>query len=213
MAQIDFDAEKHEYRVDGVKYPSVTDILEHLTAVGYGKVDKWILESAKERGSYIHETTQDIDLGIEPEEISDVYVGYIKAYLAFLEDYEPEWDGVEEQFFCKEYGYCGTIDRIGKIDEFPCILDIKTTASPTTEQKIAVCCQTAAYAVGICAQSADRYALYLHKDGTYDLLDCLDYEMQKGFDGASIFLRLATLHRQIESIKKRRAKKTKEVWE
>jgi len=210
---IEFDEEKHEYKVDGVKYPSVTDILEHLTAPGYGKVDKWVLEAAKERGTYIHEVTQDIDLGLPPEEIDDGYIGYIEAYMKFLADYEPQWDTIEEQFFCAEYGYCGTIDRTGEIDGFKCVLDIKTTASPTTDQKIAVCCQTVAYAIGIGAREADRYALYLHKDGTYELLDCIDYELQKGFDSENIFIRLATLHRQIEAIKKRRIKKTKEVWE
>lgn len=206
---IEFDEAKHQYKVDGVIYPSVTEILEHITAPGYAKINPSILEEAKARGTAIHELTQDIDLGMPPEEIADYDLGYIAAYLTFKEDYAPEWEYIEHRFFNDFMGYCGTIDRVGKIDGKPCVLDIKTTSSPTTEQIIAVCAQTQAYSIHL--GDYDRYALYLHSDGTYKLVDCKDYEIQKHIDAYGIFLGCYNLHNHIANAKKYKYKAQKEV--
>jgi hypothetical protein len=200
---IEFDEKKHQYKVNGKVVPSVTEILEHLTAPGYGKVNPSILEEAKERGTAVHELTEDIDLGMPPEYIDPFVEGYIVAYMRFLADYDVEWDFIEHPFYVPLWEYCGTIDRVGKLDGNPCVLDIKTTSSPTADQKIAVCCQTAAYAVGM-PGSYDRYALYLHSDGTYDLFYCADFEDERGFDGWELFAELCNLHKRIAEAKKRR---------
>ena len=221
MAEIIFDEKKHQYTVDGVVYPSVTDILEHLTAPGYGKVNPAILEEAKQRGTAVHELTEAIDYGMPPEEIEDGLAGYALAYLRFLADYDVEWELIEHRFYEPKMGFCGTIDRVGKIDGVDCVLDIKTTSSPSTEQKIAVCCQTAAYAYGIWGwteehgvQTMDectkRYALYLHSNGKYEFMNCSDYEWSKCFNGFSLFKELCKLHKDIASIKKTRARRKKE---
>jgi len=212
LAEIIFDEKKHQYTVDGVVYPSVTDILEHLTAPGYGKVNPAILEEAKQRGTAVHELTEAIDYGMPPEEIEDGLAGYALAYLRFLADYDVEWELIEHRFYEPIMGFCGTIDRVGKIDGIDAIVDIKTTSSPSTDQKIAVCCQTAAYAFGICESDDDkkRYALYLHNDGSYDFMNCSDWEEGKGFDGCIMFYELCKLHKEIVNIRKTRARRKKE---
>jgi len=211
MQEIEFDEKKHQYKVDGKVVPSVTEILEHLTAVGYGKVNPAILDEAKERGTAVHELTEAIDLGFPPEYIDPAIEGYAVAYLKFLEDYDVEWDYVEHRFYEPKMGFCGTIDRVGKIDGKDAILDIKTTSSPSVDQKIAVCCQTAAYDFGLGSEDGfDRYALYLHSDGTYDFMSCSDYEDGKAFNALGLFLTLCNLHKNIANIKKTRATKKKE---
>ena len=205
---IEFDEKKHQYTVDGVVYPSVTDILEHLTAPGYGKVNPAILEEAKQRGTAVHELTEAIDYGMPPEEIEDGLAGYALAYLRFLADYDVEWELIEHRFYEPTMGFCGTIDRVGKIDGEDCVLDIKTTSSPSVDQKIAVCCQTAAYEMGI-GRDLARYALYIRKDGTYDLFNCYQFEMDKDFSAHALFWSLCDLHKEIVNIKKTRAKKAK----
>ena len=209
---IEFIEAKHQYKVDGKVVPSVTEILEHITAVGYGKVNPSILEEAKERGTAVHELTEAIDLGFPPEYIDPALEGYAVAYLKFLEDYDVEWDYIEHRFYEPKMGFCGTIDRVGKIDGEDAVLDIKTTSSPSVDQKIAVVCQTSAYGYAVFPDRTDfrRYALYLHKDGTYELMDCLDYEKQKCFSGLYLFSYLYNLHKTIANIKKTRAKKAKE---
>lgn len=208
---IEFDEKKHQYKVDGKIVPSVTEILEHITAVGYGKVNPAILEEAKERGTAVHELTEAIDLGFPPEYIDPAVEGYAVAYLKFLEDYDVEWDYIEHRFYEPKMGFCGTIDRVGKIDGKDCVLDIKTASSPSVDQKIAVCLQTAAYDFGLGKDEGfDRYALYLHSDGTYDFMNCSDYEDGKGFNALGLFLTLCNLHKDIANIKKTRATKKKE---
>ena len=210
MSVIEFDEAKHQYKVDGAVVPSVTEILEHLTAPGYGKVNPAILEEAKERGTAVHELTEAIDYGMPPEEIDAGLAMYALAYLRFLSDYDVEWKLIEHQFYEPTMGFCGTIDRVGKIDGRDAIVDIKTTSSPSTEQKIAVCCQTAAYDFGLCKNKGyDRYALYLHADGTYDFMNCSVYEDGKGFDALGLFLTLCNLHKRLMDIKKTRAKRAK----
>jgi len=211
MQEIEFDEKKHQYKVNGKIVPSVTEILEHLTAVGYGKVNPAILDEAKERGTAVHELTEAIDLGFPPEYIDPAVEGYAVAYLKFLEDYDVEWDYIEHRFYEPKMGFCGTIDRVGKIDGKDAILDIKTTSSPSVDQKIAVCCQTAAYDFGLGSEDGfDRYALYLHSDGTYDFMSCSDYEDGKAFNALGLFLTLCNLHKNIANIKKTRATKKKE---
>lgn len=211
---IEFDEKKHQYKVDGKVVPSVTEILEHITAVGYGKVNPSILEEAKERGTAVHELTEAIDLGFPPEYIDPAVEGYAVAYLKFLEDYDVEWDYIEHRFYEPKMGFCGTIDRVGKIDGKDCVLDIKTTSSPSADQKIAVCLQTAAYSLGIVDEYSpyvNRYALYLQKDGTYELFDCKEYELDRDFSGYSLFFDLCNLHKDIANIKKTRSTKKKEA--
>ena len=214
MSVIEFDAEKHQYRVDGEVKPSVTEILEHLTAPGYGKVNPAILEEAKARGTAVHELTEAIDYGMPPEEIDAGLAMYALAYLRFLADYDVEWEFIEHQFYEPKMGFCGTIDRVGKIDGRDAIVDIKTTSSPSTEQKIAVCCQTAAYAIGFLGNNPivtadERYALYLRSDGSYELFNCREWEAQKGFSSSALFEDLCNLHKRLTSIKKTRAKRAK----
>lgn len=217
---IEFDEKKHQYKVDGKVVPSVTEILEHITAVGYGKVNPSILEEAKERGTAVHELTEAIDLGFPPEYIDPAVEGYAVAYLKFLEDYDVEWDYIEHRFYEPKMGFCGTIDRVGKIDGKDCVLDIKTTSSPSVDQKIAVCCQTVAYSYGMESDEEginyldfDRYALYLHRDGTYELFDCIEYERERRFESSALFDQLYDLHKEIAQIKKRRVIKTVTIKE
>ena len=210
MAEIEFDEKKHQYKVDDKVVPSVTEILEHLTAPGYNKINPSILEEAKERGTAVHELTEDIDLGFPPEYIDPFVAGYALAYMKFLGDYDVEWEYIEHQFYEPKMGFCGTIDRVGKIDGCDCVLDIKTASSPSADQKIAVVCQTSAYGFAMFDRAVmyRRYALYLHNDGTYELMDCLDYENQKKFSGLYLFTDLCNLHKTLMDIKKRRATKT-----
>ncbi len=180
--KIEFDAEKHIYRVDGVRMPSVTEILEPITAKHYGEISQEVLRMAAERGTIVHEACEEIDYGLEAE-VPVEYEGYVNAYLSFLGDYRPEWEiGIEQMIYSCEDGYCGTVDRAGTIFGKDAVLDIKTTTSPTRQSKMAGCCQTVAYANALNIPTAKRYLLYLKRDGAYSLLDCEKWERKNGFD-------------------------------
>ena len=92
--KIDFDEEKHEYSVDGVRVPSVSEILAPLSADRYADLNPWMLKAAAARGTAVHEACELIDYGVEPEEDPETD-GYLVAYQSFLLDHEVEWKMIE----------------------------------------------------------------------------------------------------------------------
>lgn len=167
MQKITFDAENHQYYIDGVEVPSVTTVCRFLSYDQ--KSDKpWLARVAADRGTRIHAACAAIDYGIEPEETDDI-PGYLKAYRRFLKDYRPDWEGIEYTVGSTVLGIAGTIDRFGTLyDGRTCILDIKTgsqlhdaplRAQLTGYQWLLPPHFTAKY----------LYALQLSKDGTYQL--------------------------------------------
>lgn len=199
---IEFNEEKHIYSVDGRQYPSVTDICSPITSDHYGAINAAILEQAARRGTAVHEATQLIDLDAMPEDDPEIDP-YINAYLDFLLDYKPHWEYVEHIGFCDrlEYGFCGTVDRAGRVGDEYWVLDIKTTASPTKENYIATCCQTTAYALMIHHDEAKRKILYLKKDGSYRLVDCEEKENELMLDSYWLFTTLLEVKSYIQKVK------------
>ena len=207
---IEFNEEKHIYTVDGKVVPSVTDICSPITADHYGDINSAVLEMAARRGTAVHEATELIDLGTMPEDDTEID-GYINAYLDFLLDYQPKWEYIEWIGFNDIHGYCGTIDRAGKVGNEYWVLDIKTTASPSKEQYMATCCQTRAYSMMIKTdRTPKRKILYLRKDGSYRLVDCEEKEAELSLDSFYLFLTLCEVKTYINSVKeKKREKRTK----
>ena len=209
---IEFNEEKHIYTVDGKVYPSVTDICSPITADHYGNINSAVLEMASRRGTAVHEATELIDLGTMPEDDPEID-GYVNAYLDFLLDYSPHWEYIEYIGYHNEFGgYCGTVDRAGRVGSEYWVMDIKTTASPNKEQYIATCCQTEAYALMIDKDCiCKRKILYLRKDGSYRLVDCEEKERELGLDPYYLFSNLCSIKSYINSVKeKKNAKRVKE---
>lgn len=117
----------HEYVLDGVTVPSVSELLEPLRDREYSHVPPRILEEAAERGTEVHTATEMIDNGKEFE-FPEEWFGYLEAYQSFLREHEVEWTATEKPLGSRKYGYAGTVDRIGKIDGASALLDIKTTS-------------------------------------------------------------------------------------
>ena len=190
--KLDFDPENHEYKLDGERIPSVSELLEPITKVNYDGINPFVLAQAAARGTEVHEATESIDYGLDPEDISPDIFPYLDAYCQFLADYRPDWYGIEDMVYggvADLYGsfdYAGTIDRWGMIDGFLSVVDIKTVAQPSPVQKITTAIQTYLYSCALCfcgkteKKPARRYALYLKKDGSYDLLDLDDYACKAG---------------------------------
>lgn len=196
--QIAFDEQKHEYTVDGERMPSVTELVDIITAKQYGEVNEITMKMAAERGSAVHEATQDLDLGFEVS-VSPEFFPYVDAYMQFLIDYGPDWDGIEEIVYNPKYGYCGTVDRWGRLDGKAAVLDIKTTSSPNRQNYMAVACQTCLYAWAMSGaypgEAIKRYALYLKKDGKYRLIDLNEWEEKNDFDAVTVCEHILALYR------------------
>ena len=213
-----FDEQSHTYLVDGEEVPSVTTILQPLTSRGYSAVNPSVLEYARNRGTAVHEALEKYDLGIEPEVYPEIE-GFIRAYLDWGQIYRPTWTGVEQIVYSENYGYIGTLDRIGSLNNRElAVVDIKTS-QPTKEALISVCCQTAAYEVAYNEAYGEfdtyldmyiplsRFGLFLKSDGTYRVVNCAEYESKYGFSGHQVFKRLLDTHKLITRILETKARK------
>lgn len=212
---IAFFEDEHKYLVDGEEVPSVTTILNYMSDVEYGGINKAVLDQASIRGRLVHEYTELMDYDAMPDEVEYEVVGYLKAYAKFLRDYDIDWWYIEKILYNESVGYIGTADRIGTIDGEISIVDIKTLASPSKMAKFTVSAQTEAYRrayIGAYidmlldgkkppAQPTCRYALYLGKDGEYNLVDLNEYDKKYGYDSWRMFLACWELYKKIQKLK------------
>ena len=211
---IEFFPEDHLYMVDGKEVPSVTTILNYMSNVEYGEINRAVLDQAARKGSLVHEYTENIDYGCDPDEVEYEVAPYIKAYYEFRRDYKPDWILVEHPVYSDFYGYVGTLDRYGIIDGKRCIVDIKTVSSATKMQKLTTSAQTSAYAVALKETNVDyytdkRYALYLTKDGEYNLVELGEYDKKYDVSSWGIFNKCLQMNQFIQGLKNARAVKGK----
>ena len=148
----------------------------------------------------VHETCECIDYDMFYEDmITPETAPYICAYEDFLNEHECQWDYIEAQV---HFGglYAGILDRMGKIDGVPCILDIKTVSGPSLEQKVSVSVQleayeqAAKYTFKTYATEIKHYALYLSKDGKHRLFDCDVFAETEGFSPADMWVDLISAY-------------------
>lgn len=171
-----FDEPTHEYRLDGLVIPSVTQVLSVFDS--YAGVPANILAEASERGTAVHKATELHDIGtLDYGELSDSLIPYLMAWQKFLEDKKPELITIEGRTYHPTMGYAGTFDREMILDKYLSVVDIKSCFKmmPSTAP------QTWAYMNAINAHrkaKSDhvkrRYGLQLKKDGTYDLVPYRD---------------------------------------
>ena len=105
-----------------------------------------------------------LDYGEEPETDPEIS-GYLKAYLRFLMDYQPDWEGIETPLYDPGMLFAGTPDRWGHINGRRVLVDIKTGVV----HRHAVSAQLAELLIGGFAPE-ETYALRLDKSGVYELI-------------------------------------------
>ena len=214
--KIEFDAEKHEYRVNGEKVPSVSDILSPLSAERYEGLNPAVLSAAAARGTAVHEATQMVDYGVEPDEEIPEIEPYMMDYQEFLFDHDVEWEMIEQKVGYYRYKdeqplFCGTVDRYGKVDGEDAVVDLKTYASLTTDAMLSASCQTMLYKCAIFSEKeldgmAKRYILHLRKDGTYRLVDLDKFDLERGFTSGAVAWRLYDLYHDLAEARETRKK-------
>jgi ATP-dependent exoDNAse (exonuclease V) beta subunit len=122
--QIEFNAEEHQYTVDGILFPSVTQVLK--IANEFDKIDKQTLSKAAKFGTAVHKMTELYDLGVlNMETVAVVLLPYLDGWKKFLSDTNFKPLEIECRIASK-LGYAGTFDRLGYLDNKLTLVDIKT---------------------------------------------------------------------------------------
>lgn len=160
-ADIQFDADRHEYRVAGTRWPGVTQILQPLQELE--GIPRPVLEAAAAFGRNVHAACHLHNLGILDEDTLDAaLLPYVQAWRLFLRDTGAIVVASELMVAHPRLQYCGTLDTICLIRGKRELVDIKSTAvMPRT-----VGAQTAAYAEAY-EPGIRRRAVQLKPDGTY----------------------------------------------
>jgi hypothetical protein len=170
---VEFNEQDHSYTVEGVRYPSVTQI---LAALGfYGDAVKYFTEQSRDRGSFVHRIIQYHLAGeLDEETIDPALRGYFDAWLGFERDTGFTAHTIEQPMFCSVNLFAGTPDLIGELRR-DSIIDIKTG-----DPGPAAALQTAAYEI-LYGKSVSRFSLQLKQDGKYKLTAYQEYTDRKIF--------------------------------
>lgn len=154
-----------KYFVDGVRWPSVTEVLSFSGWSRFDHVDPEILRRAAERGTLVHEATEQVDEGtFDWVNLREDLHGYIRAFEKFKNDYKYSVLKSEEVVLNHQYCFGGQYDRLCELDGELTILDVKTSSKPSVSWGL----QTAAYALAAPEDIQKRVTLRLG-DGNYDL--------------------------------------------
>jgi len=168
-----FEDESHTYRVDGVKVPGVTSVLDPYSGLQF--VDPAILAAAAELGTHVH-----LACHLHNEERLDwaaldpVLEPYVRAWAKFLEDVGAVVIESERRVYSARHGFAGTLDTVLAWGRSNRLVDTKSTAAvPKT-----VGPQTAAYGEAYAEETGrrlrDRYCVHLKPDGSYTLTPLKD---------------------------------------
>ena len=168
--EIEFDEASHTYKLNGVKIPCVSDIMEPLKNAHYSGISEVTLRKAAERGTILHNAIENwIKFGIE--DVPQEYEGYFKCFLDFMKEKNPKILGSEVRMYHKLLKYSGTADLIADINGEITLIDYKST-SVISDMNCSV--QLEAYAQALASHGiriARKGILPLRKDGKSQIVE------------------------------------------
>lgn len=167
-----FNPEKHQYFLNGVALPSVTGILSDM-----GFIDKsFFTDYGRTRGQFVHLACELDDRNeLEEETLDSVLVPYLKAWRSFKKDSKIIIEAIEKPVASCVYSFAGMLDRLGIMNNQPCVLDIKSGAvAPWTAL------QLAAYEIAE-NRKLNRFAVQLMDTGKYKLYPYTDRQDRQIF--------------------------------
>lgn len=162
------DVGQHEYRLDGIKIPSVTSILSF--GQDLSRIPAW----TSQRGTALHLATEYDDVGdLDEDSVDPLVLPHLIAYRKWKVSAAPVFVATEIRVWGEIEGmrYCGTIDRVVAAmtsDTGVEILDVKSGA-PRKEHGAQVQAYAAAYRQRTGARVRSCAGLYVGKDETWEL--------------------------------------------
>lgn len=125
---LNFDAESHVYRWNGLAVPSVTQVLGAVGIPDLSAIPAGTLEAARVRGTRVHKLCELYDLGeLDESSLDEIGRGYLEQWKKAREAMGG-FTWIEKPLYSQKYGYAGTPDRVQILERSKTALiwDIKT---------------------------------------------------------------------------------------
>ena len=150
--------ETHEYRLNGRRIPSVTEILKEVIGLQW-QAGEWHMD----KGKVVHQCAALIARGVSFKNNDQRISGQVEACNKFFSDHKPEVISVEAQSYHPTYLYAGTSDLVCRMMGHIVVVDWKATIPDTVELQLA--------AYGLMQKPVVNYgaAVELRENGTYKI--------------------------------------------
>ena len=125
-----FNAEKHEYRVNGIVWPNVTGLIQEFGLVDFSNVPQDRLEYKKVLGSAVDVACNYLDHGIlDKASLDERLIPYVQAYEKFclVTGFEIDSERSQVPLVSRKWRFCGTNDMFGNLEGERVIVDPKCT--------------------------------------------------------------------------------------
>lgn len=160
-----FREEDHSYWVAGKRVVNVTRVLADLT--DFSRIDPETLERARQEGLAAHRMVElDCAAELDVDALPDWLLPRFAAWRRFLKETGFKVIDSERRLYHPKYGYAGTSDLLGWMDDRLTLIDIKRSLYAGR----VIGLQLAGYAL-LREQSKERvrrrYALLLNENGNY----------------------------------------------
>ena len=137
MGLLEFFDLNHEYRYNGERFVSVTQVLARFV-VNFDRVPQPIMLAARDRGTAVHRAAHfyledDLDVSAFCEEFPD-YAGYLQSLIALFDSGRLQIVCCERRVASVQYRYAGTFDCLALMDGQATMLDW-ATGSPSDVAK------------------------------------------------------------------------------
>lgn len=171
--KLTYDDASHSYFLDGVRIPSVTEVLQGAGLTDFSAVPAAVLKAACAFGKAVHLACEFHDRGVLDEDALDPALKpYLEGWKKFKQfcDFAP--NEIEQPIYSSTYRFAGTPDRVGLLCGGFAIVDIKSGAdNPATA------IQLAGYALivnDVIKKPIIRIAVLLDRDGKYRIKEYRD---------------------------------------
>lgn len=127
MPNLIFNPETHQYIVDGIEYPSVTQVLKAAGLCNFDKVPAELLERAIAFGNAVHKAIELKCKGtLDFDSVDEAIVPYLEAWDDFVTKYKyvPHLYEQRRVNHALRIGY--TIDNVGEFPSGSGLVDVKT---------------------------------------------------------------------------------------
>lgn len=112
----------------GACYPTSRFLVSWQIEKGKDEGER-ILKEAADDGTFVHEKVEQLIKGLKvnTENLNPKQAKCLLAFKAWADEVKPEFLATEQQVYCNELGFAGTIDILCRLDGELYIVDLKTS--------------------------------------------------------------------------------------